>query len=100
MFWKSALIQHPMFLIIKRIRIVPNAPPWGEPSLELYIERVRDNLRRIRKYSHLKIGFEWSGLEVEMLAEEAPDVFAEMRAPAKEGRVAYNGTYAQPTCKS
>jgi alpha-mannosidase len=98
MYWKSALIQHPMFLIIKEdTDCAERTPPWGEPSLELYIERVRDNLKRIRKYPHLKIGFEWSGLEVEMLAQEGPDVFEEMRAMAKEGRVAfYNGTYAQP----
>jgi hypothetical protein len=34
---------------------------------------------------------------LELLAAEAPDVLSDMRALAKEGRVAfYNGTYAQP----
>ena len=43
--WKLALIQHPMLLIIKEdSQCAERTPPWGEPSLELYIGRVRDNV--------------------------------------------------------
>ena len=96
--WKVALAQHPMYLIIREdSQCVERTPPWGEPTIARYIERVRDTLATVRRYPQLKVGFEWSAVELEMLAHEGPDVFAEMLVLAKEGRVAfYNGTYAQP----
>ena len=77
---------------------VPSArPPWGEPTIERYVERIRENLATLRQYPQLKIGFEWSGLELELLADDAPDVFQEMCDLAKAGQTTfYNGTYAQP----
>lgn len=98
MYWKSALIQHPMYLVIREdATCAERTPPWGEPTIELYIERVRRTLHRLRDYPKLKIGFEWSGVELELLARDAPDVFSEMCELAHEGRVAfYNGTYSQP----
>src|SRR4030042_1585065 len=97
-YWKVALAQHPMYLIIKEdSQCAERTPPWGEPTIERYINRVRDNLATVRRYPQLKIGYEWSALELEMLAQEGPDVLAEMLALAKEGRVTfYKGTYAQP----
>ena len=96
--WKIALIQHPMYFLIKEdAACAERTPPWGEPGIERYIERVQQNLAALRRYPTIKIGFEWSGLELELLANEAPDVFEEMCALAREGRIAfYNGTYAQP----
>jgi alpha-mannosidase len=96
--WKLALAQHPMYFIIKEDSYcAERLPPEGEPTIERYIDRVRQNLVALRRYPFLKIGFEWSGLELEQLAIEGPDVFQEMCALAQEGRVAfYNGTYAQP----
>lgn len=96
--YQTALIQHPMYLLIREdTTCAERTPPWGEPTIELYIERIRNNLKRLREYPQIKIGFEWSGLELELLAQDAPDVLAEMRELANKGRLAfYNGTYAQP----
>jgi hypothetical protein len=96
--WQLALVQHPMYFLIKEDETcAERTPPWGEPNIELYIERVRQNLAALRQYPQLKIGYEWSGLELELLSQDAPDIFKEMCALAREGRVAfYNGTYAQP----
>lgn len=96
--WKLALVQHPMYFIIKEDSLcAEREPPDGEPTIELYIARVAQNLAALRRYPSLKIGYEWSGLELELLAEDGPDVFREMCALAGEGRIAfYNGTYAQP----
>jgi hypothetical protein len=96
--WKYALAQHPMYLIIRECETcAERTPPWGEPSIERYAARVRRNVEALRRHPHLQLGYEWSGLELEQLAEDAPDVIAELRALAAEGRVAfYNGTYAQP----
>lgn len=98
MYWKTALIQHPMYLVIREdTTCAERTPPWGEPTIELYIERVRRTLHRLREHPQLKIGFEWSGLELELLARDAPNVFSEMCELAHAGRVAfYNGTYSQP----
>jgi len=51
----------------------------------------------VRAHHDIKIGYEWSALELELLAEDAPEVFSELAQLAREGRVTfYNGTYAQP----
>jgi hypothetical protein len=98
MYWKLALVQHPMYFLIKEdTQCAERTPPWGAPNVELYIERVQRNLDAIRQHPQLKVGYEWSALELELLAQDAPDVFREMCSLAKEGRIAfYNGTYAQP----
>lgn len=87
-----------MYLIIREdSQCAERTPPWGEPTIERYVGRVRENLAALRRFPRLKIGFEWSAVELELLAQDGPDVLAEMCALAKEGRVAfYNGTYAQP----
>lgn len=96
--WKLALVQHPMYFLIKEDTIcAERTPPWGAPNIEIYIERVRRNLETIKKYPQVKVGFEWSGLELELLANDAPEVFAEMCSVAKAGGIDfYNGTYSQP----
>ena len=98
MYWKLALAQHPMYLLIKEdTRCAERSPPWGLPSVELYIERVRRNLAELRRFPQLKVGYEWSGVELELLAQDAPDVFQEMCSLAAEGQITfYNGTYSQP----
>jgi hypothetical protein len=98
MTWQLALAQHPMYLIIREdTQCAERTPPWGEPTIERYVERIRENLATLRKYPQLKLGYEWSGLEIELLAQDAPDVFQEMCDLAKEGQTTfYNGTYAQP----
>ena len=93
-----ALVQHPMYFLIREdSQCAERTPPWGEPTIERYIERVGQNLAALREYPDLKIGYEWSGLELELLAQDNPAVFSEMCALAREGRLAfYNGTYSQP----
>jgi hypothetical protein len=97
-YWKVALAQHPMYLLIKEdSQCAERTPPWGEPTIERYIERLRRSLAMISRYPRLRLGFEWSGVELELLADDAPDVLQEMSALAQAGRIAfYNGTYAQP----
>ena len=96
--WKLALMQHPMYFIIKEDRLcAERTPPWGAPDIGSYVQRLRDNLAVVRDNPHLKIGFEWSGLELELLAQDAPDVLSEMLALAAQGQLTfYNGTYSQP----
>jgi hypothetical protein len=96
--WQLALVQHPMYLIIRDdCCCAERTPPWGSPDISAYIERLRANFAALRARPGLKIGFEWSGLELELLAQDAPDVFEEMLDLARRGQIAfYNGTYAQP----
>ena len=96
--WKLALAQHPMYLLIREdTQCAERTPPWGAPDIESYINRVRQNLDSLRRYPRLKLGYEWSGAELELLSRDAPDVLGQMRRYAQAGRVQfYNGTYAQP----
>ena len=96
--WKLALAQHPMYLLIKEdTTCAERTPPWGAPDIESYIARLRQNLQTLRQHPEIKIGYEWSGLELEQLAQDAPDVFAEMLDLVKSGKSTfYNGTYSQP----
>ena len=72
-------------------------PPWGAPDIETYIARLRQNISTLRKFPQVKIGYEWSGLELELLKEDAPEVFDEMLELAHKGQTTfYNGTYSQP----
>jgi alpha-mannosidase len=58
---------------------------------------VRQNLAALERYPRLKLGYEWSGVELELLAQDAPDVLEVLREYAAKGRLSfYNGTYAQP----
>src|SRR3989304_2646568 len=96
--WKLALAQHPMYLLIKEdTHCAERPPPWGAADIESYIARLRQNLSMLRKYPQVKIGYEWSGLELEMLHTDAPDVFQEMLDLLIAGQTPfYNGTYSQP----
>ena len=71
--WKLALVQHPMYFLIKEDTIcAERTPPWGAPNIELYIERVGRNLETIKKYDQVKVGFEWSGLELRRYMRYTP----------------------------
>jgi hypothetical protein len=96
--WELALAQHPMYMLIREdTTCAERTPPWGAPTIEAYIERVRENLAALERYPRLKLGYEWSGVELELLAQDSPDTLQSIRAYAKEGRIQfYNGTYAQP----
>jgi hypothetical protein len=96
--WRHALIQHPMYLIIREDdQCAERTPPWGEATIEDYVRRLRRSLDRLEERSGLKIAFEWSAMELEMLAADAPEVLQAMARLAAAGRVTFhNGTYAQP----
>ena len=96
--WQLALVQHPMYLLIREdTQCAERTPPWGAPTIEDYIERVRQNLASLERYPHLELGYEWSGVELELLAQDAPDVLQLMKDYANAGRISfYNGTYAEP----
>ena len=96
--WKLALAQHPMYLLIREdTQCAERTPPWGAPTIEAYIQRVDQNLDALDRYPQLKLGYEWSGVELELLAIDSPEVFEKLRRYADQGRVCfYNGTYAQP----
>jgi hypothetical protein len=98
---KLALVQHPMILLIHEDHGEPivgeRVEPWGAPDLSVYSDRVRRNLSALREYSDLYINYEFSGVEMEMLAEAAPDTILTMRELAAEGRLAFvGGDYSQP----
>jgi hypothetical protein len=39
-----------MYLLIKEDTVcAERTPPWGEPTIERYIQRVRDNLAALRR---------------------------------------------------
>lgn len=96
--FQFAISQHPMFLIIDQDTVcAERTPPWGAPDIETYIERLRRNLDALSKYPELKINYEISGVELEDLAERAPDVVEKMQHWVKQGKLGFlNGTYAQP----
>src|SRR5438309_1194539 len=98
MYWKLALVQHPMYLLIKEDTLcAERTPPWGAPDIESYIARLRQNIAQLREHPQLKLGYEWSGLELEQLSQDAPEVFHDMLALLKAGQITfYNGTYSQP----
>ena len=90
--WKLALVQHPMYFLIREdSQCAERTPPWGEPSIELYCARVAQNLESLRQHPGVRIGYEWSGLELELLAKDASEVFRDMCALAREGRGARVG---------
>ena len=73
--WKLALAQHPMYLLIREdTQCAERTPPWGAPTIEAYIERIRQNLDSLERYPQLKLGYEWSGVELELLASDSPEV--------------------------
>ena len=48
--WQLALVQHPMYLIIRDDCLcAERTPPWGAPDIQAYIERLRENFAVLRK---------------------------------------------------
>ncbi len=98
---KMAYVMHPMVLIVHEDRGEPvvgeRVGPWGAPDLPTYAERVRRNLQALERYPDLRLNYEFSGVELEMLAEVAPDTIATMREMVDQGRLAFvGGDYSQP----
>jgi hypothetical protein len=98
---KLAYVQHPMVLLVHEDRGEPpvgeRVAPWGAPDLPTYAERVRRNLRALQEFPDLLLNYEFSGVEMEMLATVAPDTVDTMREMAAKGRLAFvGGDYSQP----
>jgi len=95
--WQFALSQHPMYFLIREdTQCAERTPPWGAPSIEEYIDRVKRNLDSVM-HNEIKIGFEWSAHELELLRQDSPKVFEIMLNLLKDKKISfYNGTYAQP----
>ncbi|NQU76217.1 MAG: hypothetical protein HQ546_07895 [Planctomycetes bacterium] len=95
-----ALVQHPMILLINEDRGEPpvgeRVPPWGATDLASYAQRVRRNLQAMNRYKDLCLNYEFSAVELEMLAQAAPDVIPTMREMVAQGRLAFlGGDYSQ-----
>jgi alpha-mannosidase len=87
-----------MYLLIEEDdQCAERTPPWGEPTIEGYIERIEDNLDALERLEHLAMGYEWSAAELEMLAEASPGTIERFRELAARRRAGFcNGTYSQP----
>ena len=49
--WHLALVQHPMYYLIQEdTGCAERTPPWGAANIDVYIERIRDNLATLRKF--------------------------------------------------
>ncbi|MCX7018566.1 MAG: hypothetical protein WCK47_04735 [bacterium] len=99
--WKIAICQHPMYLLIDEDRGIPEVgervPPWGAATAADYVERVRRNLASLGKFPDLFINYEFSGVEIDMMARDFPDLIASMRQRFREGKLDFiGGTFSQP----
>jgi len=99
--WKNVLCQHPMYLLIDRDRGKPivgeRIPPWGAPNAKEYVKRIKRNLKSLEKFPDLKINYQFSGVEMEDMARNFPEVIEEIRKWVKKGKVGFiGGTYSQP----
>lgn len=92
------MILHPMYVIIEEDTIcAERTPPWGCATIEDYVERLRKNLDNLERYPEAVLSFEFSGMELEALAERDPECANRMRILARQGKISFvNGTYAQP----
>jgi hypothetical protein len=100
--WRIALVQHPMILSVHEDRgepvIIERVPSWGGAADMIeYSERVRRNLDALRKHPDLKLNYEFSGVELQILIDCAPDVQPVMREMVERGQLGFvGGDYSQP----
>lgn len=97
---KFALVQHPMILLVHEDRGEPTVGerigPWGAPDIETYADRVRRNLEAMKNYPDLKLNYEFSAIELQILAENAPDIIPVMREMIAQKRLSFlGGDYSQ-----
>ena len=97
MTWYYALCQHPMYLIIEHDETAAErTPPWGEPDIDSYVRRIRRNVEALDRFPFLKFNYDFSGVELEGLAQRAPDIIDKLKEHARAGRVGFvDGSYAQ-----
>lgn len=99
--WQFALVQHPMILGVHEDRGEPviweRIPPAGAADISEYAGRVRRNLNALKKYPDLKLNYEFSGVELQILIDNAPDIAPVMREMVEKGQLGFvGGDYSQP----
>jgi hypothetical protein len=63
---RLALIQHPMWLLIKEdSKCLERTPPWGAPSIGEYSRRVERNLDSLERDPKAKVNYDVSGAELD-----------------------------------
>lgn len=91
--WQFALVQHPMILGVHEDRGVPviweRIPPAGAPNIAEYADRVRRNLDALKKYPDLKLNYELSGVELQILIDNASDIGPVMREMVEKGQLGH-----------
>lgn len=95
-----AITYHPMYLLADEDRgdppILERQLPWGAPDAETYIARIERNLGALRDHADLVLNYEFSGRELEALAERRPDIIAQMQALIATHQLEFvGGDYAQ-----
>ncbi len=98
---KIAVCYHPMWLLIDEDRGQPvvgeRVPPWGAPTVEVYVERVRRNLSALEANPKLRLNYEWSACELEDMCRRFPDIPPRMVALRRKGQLDFvGGEYSQP----
>ncbi len=100
--WRFALVQHPMILAVHEDRgepvIIERVPAYGGAAeLSEYAERVRRNLDALRKHPGLKLNYEFSAVELQILIDNAPDIQPAMREMVERRQLRFvGGDYSQP----
>jgi hypothetical protein len=93
-----ALVQHPMWLIIKEDTIcAERTPPWGAASIDEYAKRLERNLSVLESHPWAKINYDFSAVELADVNAMYPDLGRRIREAITRGRLGVvNGTYSQP----
>ncbi len=99
--WKLAICQHPMYLLIDEDRGVPTVgeriPPWGAPNAAEYVERINRNMDALEKFPDLRLNYQFSGVEMESIARDFPDVVERMKKLYEKGLLDFiGGSFSQP----
>jgi len=100
--WKLAICQHPMYLLIDEDRGVPTVgeriPPWGAPDAGEYVERIKRNMGALEKYPDLRLNYQFSGVELEAMARDFPDVVERMKKLYAKGLLDFlDGSFSLAT---
>ncbi len=96
--WDYAFGQHPMYMIIlEDSKCAEREPPWGERTIERYIERIKDALASLDEFPQLIFNLDMSAVELLDLSKRSPSALALMRKKVEAGRIeVHNGTFSQP----
>lgn len=92
-----ALIQHPMWLLIKEdSKCLERTPPWGAPSVGEYAKRVARNLDSLDRDPAARVNYDFSGAELEDIRAMFPELAERIKAAAARKQIQFvNGTYSQ-----